>query len=166
MSTATASREPLQMSPLPDAPWMNLSADFGQIAPDTYILVIEDEYSRYVVAETVTSLTAKSVIPRFDKVFCEFGIRKTLKTDNGSPFDGGDFQKYMNLMGIHHRRITPLWPCANGETERFMRTVKKVIMETPQNWKQEMFKLLLDYRTTSHTTTVSWWGRVVQRISN
>ena len=56
-------------------------------------------------------------------------------------------------MGIDHRRITPLWPRENVETERFMRTVKKVIREKPQNWKQEMFKLLLDYRTIPHTTT-------------
>ena len=153
ISTPTTSREPLQMSPLPDAPWTELSADFGQIAPNAYILVIQDEYSRYVVVETLSSLTAKSVIPRFDKVFSEFGIPKTLKTDNGPPFNSGDFRKYMELMGIHHRRITPLWPRANGETERFMRTVKKVIRDKPQNWKQEMYKLLLDYRTTPHTTT-------------
>ncbi len=59
----------------------------------------------------------------------------------------------MSLMGIHHRRITPLWPRANGETERFMRTIKKVIREKPCNWKQLMNKLLLDYRTTPHSST-------------
>ena len=153
VNTPTTSREPLQMSTLPDAPWTDLSADFGQVAQDTYILVIQDEYSRYVVVEVLTSLTAKSVIPRFDKVFSEFGIPKTLKTDNGPPFNSDDFKKYMNLMGVHHRRITPLWPRANGETERFMRTVKKVIREKPHNWKQQMHKLLLDYRSTPHSTT-------------
>lgn len=153
VNTPTASREPLRMSPLPEAPWTDLSADFGQISPDTYILVIQDEYSRYVVVEVLSSLTARSVIPRFDKVFSEFGIPKTLKTDNGPPFTSEDFKRYMNLMGIQHRRITPLWPRANAETERFMRTIKKVIREKPQNWKQHMYKLLLDYRSTPHSTT-------------
>jgi len=153
ISTPTTSREPLHMSSLPSAPWIELSADFGQIAPDTYILVIQDEYSRYVVVETLTSLTANAVIPRFDKVFSEFGIPKTLKTDNGPPFNSHLFNQYMTHMGIHHRRITPLWPRANAETERFMRTIKKVVRDKPQNWKQQMYKLLLDYRSTPHTTT-------------
>ena len=50
-------------------------------------------------------------------------------------------------MGIHHRRITPFWLRANAEKERFMRTVKKVIRE------KQIHKLLLDYRSTPHTTT-------------
>ena len=106
-STPTTSREPLQMSPLPNAPWTELSADFGQLAPDTYILVIQDEYSRYIVVETLTSITANAVIPRFDKVFSEFGIPTSVKTDNGAPFNS---HLYMTHMGIHHRRITPLHP--------------------------------------------------------
>ena len=153
VNTPTSSRELPQMSTLLDAQWTDLSADFGQVAQDTYILVIQDEYSRYFVVEVLTSLTTKSVIPCFDKVFSEFGIPKTLKTDNCRPFNSDDFKKYMNLMGIHHRRITPLWPRANAETERFMRTVKKVVHEKPHNWKQQMHKLLLDYRSTQHSTT-------------
>ena len=45
---------------------------------------------------------------------------------------------------------------ANGETERFMRTVKKSIkaaLNKGRSWKQELFKFLLDHRTTPHCTT-------------
>lgn len=153
VSTPTITREPLKMSPLPAAPWVELSADFGQVANGQYILVIQDEYSRYVVVETLTSLTASSVIPRFDKVFSEFGIPTQLKTDNGPPFNSSVFAEYLKHMGVHHRKITPLWPRANGETERFMRTVKKVVRGKPNNWKQEMHKMLLAYRATPHTST-------------
>ena len=40
--------------------------------------------------------------------------------------------------------------------QRFMRTVKKSIKATlnkGRSWKQELFKFLLDYRTTPHCTT-------------
>ena len=153
VSTPSTKREPLNMSELPDGPWLELSADFGQVAPGMYILVVQDEYSRYVVVDTLTSLTAKSVIPRFDKIFSEFGLPATVKTDNGPPFNSEEFSKYLHFMGVKHRKITPLWPRANAETERFMRTVKKVIRGKPNNWKQEMNKLLLSYRATPHTTT-------------
>jgi len=29
-------------------------------------------------------------------------------------------------LGIRHRRVTPLWPEANGEVENFMKPLKKV----------------------------------------
>jgi len=59
-------------------------------------------------------------------------------------------------MGIKHRKITPLWPRANAETERFMRTIKKSIKAAHaehKNWRQEMFKFLLAYRSTPHSST-------------
>ena len=56
-------------------------------------------------------------------------------------------------MGVKHRKITPLWPQANAETERFMRTIKKIIRGKPKNWKQEIYKRLLTYRATPHSTT-------------
>ena len=99
------------------------------------------------------SLTARSVIPRFDKIFSEFGVPAQLKTDNGPPFNSAEFAQYLDNMGIQHCKITPLWPRANAETERFMRTIKKVIRGKPSNWKQEMHKLLLAYRATPHTST-------------
>ena len=87
------------------------------------------------------------------KIFSEFGIPLQLKTDNGPPFNSGNFAQYLNFMGVRHRKITPLWPQANAETERFMRTIKKVVRGKPMNWKQEMNKLLLSYRATPHSTT-------------
>ena len=153
VATPSNNREPLQMSPLPTAPWVELSADFGQITADgTYALVVQDEYSRYIVVDTLTSLTARAVIPKFDKIFSEFGVPEVLKTDNGPPFQSKEFSQYLEYMGVRHRKITPLWPRSNAETERFMRTLKKSI-KGKSNWKQEMFKLLLAYRSTPHTTT-------------
>jgi hypothetical protein len=62
---------------------------------------------------------------------------------------------FANYLGFHHRRITPLWPKANGEAERFMRTIGKVIKaaQIDKNWKQELYKFLRNYRATPHSTT-------------
>ena len=65
-----------------------------------YILVIQDEYSRYPVVETVRSTSTKSAIAVLDKVFSEFGIPWQIKTDNGPPFNSDDFAAYMKLMGV------------------------------------------------------------------
>ncbi|GFO32123.1 transposon ty3-g Gag-Pol polyprotein [Plakobranchus ocellatus] len=127
VATPTTTREPLQMSDLPQEPWSKLSADFGHLTDGTYLLIVKDEYSHFVVVDTIKSTSTRAVIPRFDKIFAEFGIQDELKTDNGPPFDGIDFKTYLKRMGIKHRKITPRWPQANAETERFMRTIKKTI---------------------------------------
>ena len=134
ISTHKPTTEPLQMSPLPAAPWAEVSADFGHLQNGKYLLVVTDEYSRYVVVDILDSISTTSVIPRLDKIFAEFGVPVSLKTDNCPPFNSHEFKTYASITGFRHRRITPLWPQANGETERFMRTVKKSIKAGSRNY--------------------------------
>jgi hypothetical protein len=61
------------------------------ISVDLFPVVIIDEYSRYPVVESLTSLIAKSVIPLLDKTFSIFGIPKELISDNGPPFNSEEF---------------------------------------------------------------------------
>jgi hypothetical protein len=59
-------------------------------------------------------------------------------------------------MGMKHRRITPLWPKANAEAERFMQNIGKVVSTSVTEhkvWKQELFKFLRNYRSAPHPST-------------
>ena len=170
IATPSPAREPLNMSKLPQAPWTEVSADFGQLPNGQYMLVLTDEYSRYPVVDLLHSTSAQAVLPRLEKIFAEFGIPESLKTDNGPPFNSQDFARFADSMGFTHRKITPLWPRANGETERFMRTAKKTVKAAHavgKCVKRELFRFLLDYRTTPHTTTgvapaTVFFGRVIK----
>ena len=159
ISTHKPGREPLQMSPLSAAPWAEVSADFGHLQIGKYLLVVTNEYSLYVVVDILDSISRTSVIPLLDKIFAEFGVPVSLKTDNGPPFNSHEFKTYASITGFRHRRITPLTltlPQANAETERFIRTVKtsiKTALNKGQSWRQELLKFLLEYRTTPHCTT-------------
>ena len=47
-----------------------LSMEFcGQFPNGSNLLVVMDEYSRYPVVEIIQSLSARTVIPVFDKIF-------------------------------------------------------------------------------------------------
>ena len=59
-------REPLLMSPLPAAPWKEVSVDFAEIPNKEYLPLITDDYCRYPV---VKSTAATTTIPKLDKVF-------------------------------------------------------------------------------------------------
>ena len=157
-TTGNAQRlEPLQMTPLPRAPWKELSMDFlGPLPSGDYLMVVIDEYSRFPEVEIVTSTSARSTIPKLDAIFARQGIPDVLKSDNGPPFNGTDFKNFAEHLGFQHRKITPLWPRANGEAERFMTTLEKCIRAATvehKNWKQELNKFLRQYRATPHSTT-------------
>ena len=48
-------------------------------------------------------------------------------SDNGPPFKSNRVKEYMQEKGIKHRRIQPLWPQANGNAERFMPSLSKIV---------------------------------------
>ena len=156
-STPSNNTEPLKMTKLPSKPWSHVSADFyGPLPTGEYVLVLMDDHSRFPIAEVITSTSAKAVIPKLDNVFATFGIPDELKTDNGPPFQSYEFAQLADYLGFHHRRITPLWPRANGEAEQFMKPLGKAIKTAHLenlNWKQELYKFLRNYQATQHITT-------------
>ena len=78
------SREPLQMTPLPNEPWEQVSIDFCEVA-GYYFLVVIDDYSRFPEMEIVHSTSAKAVIPKLDRIFAAYGVPQVVKSDNGPP---------------------------------------------------------------------------------
>ncbi|XP_022807438.1 uncharacterized protein K02A2.6-like [Stylophora pistillata] len=156
VTTPETKCEPLNMSPLPEGPWQQISADFKELSGGGYLLVLYDDYSRYPIVEVIPSVSATAVIPRLHKVFAEFGVPAKVRTDNGPPFNGREFQSFAKNMGFDHRKITPKWPRANGEAERFMRTVKKTVEAAnieQRPWKEELHEMLRNYRATPHSST-------------
>ena len=156
VSTPETKREPLKMSPLPSAPWKEISIDFAELPNGEYLMLVIDDYTRYPVVEMIKSVSANTVIPRLDKILSEFGIPDVLKSDNGPPFNSHDFRSFAQDLGFKHRKVTPLWPRANGEVERLVRTVKKTVKTAKVESKscmQELNRLLRNYRATPHSTT-------------
>ena len=80
------------MTELPEEPWQKLSVDFcGPFPCGTYCQLFVDDYSMYPVVEFVTSTSEPATIPKFEKVFAQFGIPEETKSDNGSPFQSEKF---------------------------------------------------------------------------
>ena len=83
-------------------------------------------------------------------------VSPIVKSDNGPPFNSKEFTAFADDLGFKHRKVTPKWARANGEVERFVRTVKKVIKTAKlehKNYKQELNKMQRNYRATPHSTT-------------
>ncbi|XP_043216302.1 uncharacterized protein K02A2.6-like [Amphibalanus amphitrite] len=156
-STFTPTRDPLKPTPLPERPWQRVAADFwGPLSSGEHLLVVIDEYSRYPEVEITSSTSGLATIPVLDKIFATHGIPESVKTDGGPPFNGHDFAMYARWAGFTHRRVSPEDPEANGLAEAFMKTIKKTWHTSRiegKNPKQELYKLLRQYRATPHPST-------------
>ena len=71
--------------------------------------------------------SAKSTIQCFESIFSHHGIPRTIVSDNYPPFQGDETRQYMSTNGIKHRKITPIWPQANGEAKTFMKPLTKCL---------------------------------------
>ena len=96
------------------------------------------------------------MIPKLDKTFSVHGIPDTIISDNGPPFNGDDYARYLKALGIQAKFSTPYWPQGNATVERFMQPLGKALKTATlegKPWKQELNRFLLQYRTTPHCTT-------------
>ncbi|CAB4031109.1 Uncharacterized protein K02A2.6 [Paramuricea clavata] len=142
---------------MPSKPWQVIHGDFcGPFPSGDYLLVLMDEHSRFPEVEIIRSTTTAVTIGKLEKIFSVHGFPIEFVSDNGPPFNGHEFHNYLARNGIKHRKITPYWPQANAHVERFMRTIEKSVRiahSQGKNWKTELYRFLLDYRTTPHVTT-------------
>ena len=132
------------MSELPEKSWSELSMDFSGPFPNgDCLMVVIDDYSRYPVVDVVKSTSANTVISK-------------LTTYSQCPMNSKALKDFATNFGFKHRKVTPLWPRANGEVERFMRTLKNALIKSAQDglpWKQGLYAFLRNYRATPHCST-------------
>ena len=101
---------------LPESPWEILACDLlGPIDNNIYILAVIDYYSRWIEIDILRSMTSAKIVTSLERMFLTHGLPYELTSDNGPQFVSSQFEEFFEKNGIHHRRITPLWPQANAD---------------------------------------------------
>ena len=153
----TVNCEPLCMTKIPKDVWDTLAMDLqGPYPTGDYLLALIDYRSRYPVVGQMRETSSKNVIKTLNKTFTAFGYPKNIVTDNGPQFVSEEMTECFKKKNINHRRTTPYWPQANGEIERFNKTLlkhNKAAVVDNKDWRVVLDDFLLDYRTSSHSTT-------------
>ncbi len=152
---AECKASPMQPTPLPDGPWLSLGIDFLCVQNEM-LLVCVDHYSRFPVVQFFHNTNCSAVLGKLASIFKLLGTPLEVTSDNGPPFSSAEFSDSLAKMGIKHRRITPLYPQANGITERLNRGLNKAIcaaVAEGKNWKTAVDDWLSAYRLTPHSVT-------------
>lgn len=156
VATVERKRSPLSMSKFPEKPWSERSMYFYTLSNGRELLVLIDDHSRFPIVQAISSTSFRHLKPKLDDIISTYGIPDVIWTDNGPPFNGKEFAEYAVSLGFKQRKITPLWPEANGEAERFMRTIGKVVRTAKAEGKQledQLNNFLRNYRTSRHPST-------------
>ncbi|PIT99452.1 MAG: integrase [Bdellovibrionales bacterium CG10_big_fil_rev_8_21_14_0_10_45_34] len=114
-----------------------------------YPLTITDQASRYLLrCEGLSTTKEIYAFTVFEKTFKEYGLPKSIRTDNGVPFASAN--SLFNLsklsvwwlrLGIQIERIQPGCPQQNGRHERMHLTLKKEATKPAgQNFLQQQAK--------------------------
>ena len=128
----------------------------GPLPSGDYVFAVTDYYSRYLEVSMSKKNTADVAINSLEKMFATHGLPYTVTSDNGPHLVAESFQKFLKDNGIKHRKITPLWPQANGEIERQNQSLLKrmhIAQVEREDWKKAVLTYLVAFRNTPHPST-------------
>ncbi len=137
---------------MPNGPNENWSTDFkGQFRTKDgrycYALTIADLYSRYLIScHGLLSTSFDAVWPVYERVFREYGLPRSILSDNGTPFSSNSVKRLSKLsvrwirLGIEPRLTQPGHPQQNGLLERIHGHMKPLVCNKPARTLREQQK--------------------------
>ena len=135
-------KEPLLPTPLPRYPWQKVATDLFQIGNTSYLILV-DYFSRYPEVISLSTTTSASIIRAMKTTFARHGIPETVVSDNGPQYTSQEFKGFTKEYNFSHITSSPHFPQSNGQAERGVRTVKKLLKNA-----KDPFLSLLSYRAT------------------
>ena len=127
---------------LPEYPWQKIGTDLFYHKGATYLLAV-DYFSRYPEIQKLSSTTSHSIIEALKTVFSRFGIPEVVISDNGPQYFSQEFMEFARSYNFQHVTSSPLFAQSNGQAERTVQTVKRLLKES-----LDPHMALLTYRST------------------
>lgn len=90
---------------------------------NSYLLVVVDGFTKFALAKPVRNTKSESTIKVLDDIFCTFRVPDRLISDRGTSFTSHAFKRYCLDKGIKHVLNAVASPRANGQVERYNRTI-------------------------------------------
>jgi hypothetical protein len=123
-----------------------------------YILTIQDEQSKFLVAMPLKQQTAEDVARAFvENVVLIFGVPQQLLSDLGSNFISETFRNMCKLLRIHKLQTTPFHPMGNASNERSHRGlieyIRCFVNKELSDWDEWIRYVAFVHNTTPHSST-------------
>ena len=122
------------------------------------VLVLQDHFSKYVVAYVVKDQTARTAAKTLRiGYFGLFGAPAYLVSDQGKAFTGHVITHLCELYGVQKLRTSPYHAQTNGQVERMNQTIIRMIGKLEEDrkacWSEHLSELLMAYNATHSAVT-------------
>lgn len=122
-----------------------------------YVLIVVDAFSKYCLLYPMYRQDAGELKRHVTNMISLFGTPKLIVADRGRMFQSAEFLDWVQGMGCDTHLITPEMHQANGQVERYCRTVLNMIRvecnHRQRKWPRVMWKVQLVLNITKHRTT-------------
>ena len=123
-----------------------------------YILLVMDQFTRWVEAYAIPDFTAQTVAHKIVHEFVSrFGTPLELHSDQGRNYESKLFREMCVALDIHKTRTSPYHPQSNGVVERFNSTLVNMIAsyvsKNQKDWDVNLPLLTAAYRCCDHAST-------------
>lgn len=139
-------KEPLKPHHVPNTPWMKVGADLFHLQGKDY-LVIVDYMSNYPEVDLLSGTKSLEVIKHIKSMFARHGIPEVMVTDNGPQFSCAEFKNFAAVYEFHHETSSPLYPQSNGQAEKAVQIVKRLVKKSVER-QEDPYLALLAYRSS------------------
>lgn len=123
-----------------------------------YILTIVDSFTKYLVARPSKTLGSAECIKNLREIFSEYlGYPRRIVSDNGLAFTSRYFKEFTNNKQIKHVLTATATPRANGQVERYHRTLldalRSVSSDDDRNWDDKIPEVIWGMNNTVNSST-------------
>ena len=91
-----------------------------------------DKMSQFMICEKIPNQKANTVSKVLEKWSLTLGLPTVIKSDGGPCFKAGPFSAFCQEYGISHILTSPYNPTSNGQVERSIGEIKKLMIKNPQ----------------------------------
>lgn len=118
------------LHPIPKVPAIFHTIHMDHLGPfvkskrgNTHILGVIDGFSKFIFVRAVKNLKSKTTIKVLEEIFATFGCPKIIISDQGTSFTSNEFKSFVESIGVKHILNAVATPRANGQIERYNRTI-------------------------------------------
>lgn len=125
---------------------------------NSYILGVIDGFSKFIFVRPVRDVKSKTTINILQDIFNIIGIPKVIISDRGTSFTSASFQKFVVTIGAKHVLNAVATPRANGQIERYNRTILESLAATnhgmdERSWDENVGRVQWSLNNTKNKTT-------------
>jgi transposase InsO family protein len=139
-------KELLYPHTVPTGSWEKLGMDLFEIQ-GTHYLLVADYFSKFPVVRKLKTLTSAELVGHCKEIFSEYGVPRSVYTDQGTQFTSSDFKDLAEKYRFTVEHSSPRHPQANGFAEAMVKVVKNLWIKAEECGEDKHLALLY-YRAT------------------